>query len=314
MKKIYLSIALAATISVGLNAQNKMIAPLSEDESAALLLPKKAITYTSPQLKGSNPFVSPQGCDTLGTTLVGGNGQNGNMFDITNTSTVAIQITGFAQSFQTMNAQTYEIYWRNGTFVGNEAAIGNWTLAASVPVTPSATMMAVPIMTLINVNMPAGSTFGWYCTSTADVVFYTNGTNQGGVLKQKNGVQVKEGRGIVYPCAGSFGTAPASRMWNGVVSYCSPLVTGVQGIEINETETMVYPNPSSNNVNVNISTSVGINNATANIYDMAGRLVYSQANINTNNFTVNHNLNSGLYVIQVSNDSKVVLNKKISVN
>ena len=62
MKKIYLSIALAATINVGINAQNKMIAPLSEDESAALLLPKKAISYTSPQQKGTNPSVaSPAG-------------------------------------------------------------------------------------------------------------------------------------------------------------------------------------------------------------------------------------------------------------
>ncbi len=317
MKKIYLSIALAATINVGINAQNKMIAPLSEDESAALLLPKKAISYTSPQQKGTNPSVaSPAGCDSLGTLWSGGNSQNGNMFDLFNSSAVPVQIISFDQCFATLAADSFEVWYKSGTFVGSEATPGAWTLAGRVFVTPSATFPAVtPILVTLTVSIPAGGTYGFYLTN--EIVgsnnAYTNGTNQGGPISTKNGLQALEGRGIAYPFGAAFGTAPASRKWNGVINYCSSLILGVNQLSVNM-NTSVFPNPASSEVNVTIASNITLNNATVKMVDMSGRLISKTENVNNNNILLNtSDIKSGIYMLQVENNGSLIVNKKVSI-
>jgi Secretion system C-terminal sorting domain len=316
MKKIYLTIAIALTAVASVVGQNTQ-ANLSEDVIAGMNQVNTALDYSKIQLEKAPVTINAKiaGCDTLGTRWAGGNSQNGNMFDLTNTSTVSIQITSFDQCFATIGvADSVYILYKSGTFVGSEATMSAWTLAGQFWMTPTASLVPTAIPVPLTINIPAGGTYGFYITRTGtNYVAYTNGNAQGTAMKTKSGLEFKEGRGIAFPFGSAFGTAPASRIWNGVIHFCSPLITGINGIEINESENVVYPNPSINNVNVNVSTSIGIDNATANVYDLSGRLVYSQANINNNNFTVNHNLNSGLYVLQVVNAGTVVLNKKISV-
>ncbi len=68
----------------------------------------------------ASALASPLGCDTLGTRWTGGNNHNGNMFDLANTSSVSIQITGFDQCFQTYGtADSVYILYKTGTFVGS---------------------------------------------------------------------------------------------------------------------------------------------------------------------------------------------------
>ncbi len=141
-------------------------------------------------------------------------------------------------------------------------------------------------------------------------VAYTNGRAQGTTMKSKSGLEFKEGCGIALSFGSAFGTSPSSRIWNGVIRFCTPLITGINGVEINESESLDYPNPNAGSLNVNVSTSVGSNEAVANIYDISGRLVFNQNNITNNNFSVAHNLNSGMYMLQVVSEGTVVLNKK----
>lgn len=314
MKKIYFTLALVATGIFGLDAQNNSV--LSQDVMTGQNSPVNTIIQSGVKTpSGANYSASLMGCDTLGTRWSGGNNQNGNMFDLANTSSVSIQITGFDQCFQTIGtADSVYILYKTGTFVGSEATASAWTLGAQVYMTPSVSLTPVPVTNTLNLNIPAGGTMGFYITRAGtNYVAYTNGNAQGTTLKSKNGLEFKEGRGISFPFGSAFGTSPASRIWNGVIHFCTPLITGINGVEINESENVVYPNPNSGNVNINVSTSVGINNAVVNIYDMSGRLIFSQENINNNNFTVNHGLTSGIYMLQVVNEGTIVLNKKISV-
>jgi hypothetical protein len=315
MKKIYLSFAFMATMVLGVNAQNNKTV-MSQDVQAGLNFPSKHINLSGVQTqKGPGSGMSITACDTLGTRWAGGNSQNGNMFDLVNTSSVAIQITGFDQCFATIGtADSVYILYKSGTFVGSEATASAWTLGGQVYMTPSMSLTPINIPVTLTVSIPAGGTYGFYITRTGtNYVAYTNGTGFSTTLKAKNGLGFQEGKGVAFPFGSTFGGGTTSRIWNGIISYCTPLITGINNIEINEEETNVYPNPSVSKVNVNITNAIGVENATANIYDMAGRLVYSQANINVNNFEVNHNLTSGIYVMKVENKGVIVLNKKLSV-
>ena len=170
--------------------------------------------------------ISSAQCSTLATFLTGGNGQSGTMFDIVNTSAAPITVSSFDQSFFGAGTATMEIYTKVGTFNGSQAIIGNWTLVgggASVPHPLANTYYPIPIS--VGVTIPPGATQGWYITSTADTVAYTNGSGTllwGTVIASDANIQVIGGNGIVYLCAGTFGGIGAGqlgRLWNGRVTY-----------------------------------------------------------------------------------------------
>lgn len=312
MQKIYLTLALAVSVIACVNGQNRQM-NLTEDQLAGTRIVSPAIDLSGIQIhKGLNPVVGSVSCDTLATTTAGGNGHNGNMFDITNASSVTVQIVGLKQCFSATTTDTVKIYYKSGTFSGFEASPSSWTLIGSTLVTPSGALVPTAVPITFTVSIPAGGTYGFYVTTTSSNVSYTNGSNQGGVYSQKDSVQIKEGRGIAYPFGAAFGTAPASRIWNGVIDYCSPLVAGVATLNAAE-GAIVYPNPGADAVTVKINPSVHLKNATANLYDLSGRLVYTLGNINENTFNLVHNLGSGMYVLRISNENKVILNQKISV-
>lgn len=168
--------------------------------------------------------ITPAQCSTVATSLVGGNGQSGTMFDIVNISPNPIVISSFDQSFFATGVATMEIYTKVGTFNGSQAAPANWTLVgggASVPHPVTNTYYPIPIS--VGVTIPPGATQGWYVTSTADTVAYTTGAAQWGtVIGSDANLQVIAGNGIAYPWAGTFGGIGAGqqgRLWNGRVTY-----------------------------------------------------------------------------------------------
>lgn len=317
MKKIYLSLAVAAISVLSLNAQNNK-QHLSEDVLAGMNMPTPVLDLSQfPNQKNTTPSIlSPTACDTLGTTFGGTNSHNGNMFDLTNNSAAAIQIISFDQCFNNFGtADTVKIYSKTGTFAGFESTPGAWTFEGSTVMTPvGSTSVPIAVPITLTVSIPASGTVAFYITRTGtNYVAYTNGSAQGSAYKTKNSLEFKEGKGNAYPFGASFGTAPGSRIWNGVINYCSPLITGVAALSADENLSTVYPNPMTSEASVLIASSVNLNNATLKVYDMSGRVVYSMNNINSNGFKLNHNLNSGLYIVQVENNNTVVLNKKISV-
>src|SRR5688572_31733891 len=109
MKKIYLSIILAASFALSNNAQNAADRVLSDDElGRSLLQPAPAYLSQVVQQQRKQEPVAIAGCDSLNTVFTGTNNQDGNMFDLTNSGSAAIQIMSFDQCFFTMVTDTFE--------------------------------------------------------------------------------------------------------------------------------------------------------------------------------------------------------------
>lgn len=156
----------------------------------------------------------------LTTTFAGGNGQDGNMFDLKAPGT-AVQITDFDINLAT--AATIEVYvvTGGGTYVGNETNAAAWTMVASVNVTGAGA--GVPT----NLNLPAvsgfspiliapGQTQGFYITTTGPTMTYTNGTAFGNLFASDSFLEFYEGTGNPYPFLTPIG---APRIWNGNIYY-----------------------------------------------------------------------------------------------
>jgi hypothetical protein len=313
MKKIYLSFTFFTLLILGSSAQNNRHSNLSEDEKASLGLPVNSLDLSAIQLHKQNvpQVLSPLGCDTMGTRFAGGNSHNGNMFDLVNTSSVSVQIIGFDQCFAAAQTDSFEVWYKSGSFIGFESNSSAWTFVGRCNMSPAAANVPYNVPISLTVTIPPSATYGFYLTNiTAGFSnAYTNGTTLSNVLKTKDGLQFLEGKGGGYPFAVTF----SPRIWNGVIHYCTPLVTGISSLTTNETVSEVYPNPMANEATITISNAVKVNNAILKVYDMAGRIVYSMNTINANSFELRHNLNSGLYIVQVENENSIILNKKISV-
>jgi hypothetical protein len=180
----------------------------------------------------STQFNYNSSANTLGisllTTLAGGNGSNGSMFNITNTSNTTVNIAGFFQgpgsnNTTITNAQV-NVYMMPAAYVANGSS---WTQvgSATTNLTPNAATGYCPVN---GVNIPAGSTYGFYVGLTTGNVQYTNGTGTPGVtpLTSDNNITISEGLGGPWP-----NPTYAPRNWNGMVHYtggqvCQPIVNG----------------------------------------------------------------------------------------
>jgi hypothetical protein len=161
--------------------------------------------------------------DSATTSLAGGNGAAGNMFNIINTSGAPLTITGFAQGPSSGNtsatAVPVVVWYMPAPYVVNGP---NWTQLASgnVNLTSGAATGYLPV----NVTIPTGATYGFFVGRTTGSVQYTNGTGTAGVSTwyQNNDLIVTEGLGGSYP-----NPVNNLRNWNGKVYYgtvgCSEL-------------------------------------------------------------------------------------------
>ncbi|MBK5284074.1 MAG: hypothetical protein JJE25_01615, partial [Bacteroidia bacterium] len=169
---------------------------------------------------------------SLNSTFAGGNGQNGNMFDVTALSSIII--TGIDQNLNTGFSHTVNIYSHPGSFAGTEATPGAWTLLGSASgITSLGAGIGTPIPIALNLNISAGQTVALYVTCTNNpgsaTVAYTNGTAQGSVYSSDANLQILEGIGKQWDAgfaAANFGIAPDSRIWNGTIHYSSDANTG----------------------------------------------------------------------------------------
>lgn len=157
----------------------------------------------------------------LTTTLVGGNGQKGNLFNITNTSGVSIVITGFDQNFWAAGTDAMEVYYltAGGSYATASTNPAAWTLVGSVAaLAHGGPGTAVPLTIPVNVMIPPGGVQGFYVTvtnATTGIVAYTNGTALGAVFASDAFISFHQGVGNVYPFGGQF----SPRVWNGVIHY-----------------------------------------------------------------------------------------------
>ena len=157
----------------------------------------------------------------LTTTFAGGNGQSGNMFDIVGLQPVVI--TGFDVNLT--GTATIEVYavTAGTSYVGNEANPGAWTLLGTATgVVGNGAGVPTPVPLTLNVPINPAQQQGFYVTTTAGTLTYTNGTSLGAVYASNSDIQFLEGIGNAYP----FGATFSPRIWNGNIHYTAGSSSG----------------------------------------------------------------------------------------
>jgi len=151
----------------------------------------------------------------------------GNMFNIT--ALHDIKITGFdvhLNNNNTLAPSNISVYYKVGTYVGFTTNAAAWTLAGSVSgIVSAGTGVATPLPLTLDINIPAGTTYGIYIVVTnlgvSNSLRYTSAANsaaEGVVAASDYNLQVGTGTVIFGPFTGSL-AAPVNRKWNGRVKY-----------------------------------------------------------------------------------------------
>jgi hypothetical protein len=165
--------------------------------SGVIMVPTTFYVESSNQLTGS-----------LTSTFAGGNGCAGNMFDLV--PAVDMTVDSFDIHIGGVAAETVTLYYRVGTYVGNETNAAAWITVGTVNVTGAGAGLPTRV-SLGGVNMLSGQTYGFYVTLVSTNIDYTNGstTYANTELSMYNGV------GLCSP----FGGTNPGRMFNGTVYY-----------------------------------------------------------------------------------------------
>ena len=153
--------------------------------------------------------------NSLTTTFDGGNGQAGNMFDVTAINDLTID--SFDVSIDDGITDTVEVYVKAGTWVGFEEDAAAWTLLGTVAdVTSAGQDVPTPLNQTFGYDVMAGDTVAFYVTlTTSTAINYTNGTTVGALFVSDANMEVFEGAGKVYPFANTF----QPRNFNGNIVY-----------------------------------------------------------------------------------------------
>jgi hypothetical protein len=164
---------------------------------------------------GAAGFLSAQ--QSLTTTFAAGNGQNGNMFDLT-VGNSGISVTAVDIHTTSTASVTIETYYRVGTYVGADTNAALWTLHESVTATGAGTGNGTTITYTSPLILNSNTVYGMYITATTGSLQYTNGT--GGNQQYSNAdIQLDLGYGKSYP----FGSTFNPRVWNGTIYYTAGL-------------------------------------------------------------------------------------------
>lgn len=179
--------------------------------------------FNTPYLNATSTFYveSRRGgiADSLRTTYAAGNGQSGAMFDVIPSQ--AMRLDSLAFIAQTAGSYAVSVYYRNGTYVGNQLVAANWTLLQTTTMNVVTGENKFVLTGTNKLNMNANQTYGMYVTF-GGTLSYTNGSST-----YTNGkVTINAGDGI----SGTFGGIFAGRIWNGTLYFgggCSSSRTAV---------------------------------------------------------------------------------------
>lgn len=154
------------------------------------------------------------------TTSFGGvpAGPSGNMFSIV-AKGLNIRIDSFDahDSAAAGTPSPWEIYFKNGTYIGFETIPGAWTLAGGSPGVLSAGQgFPTPLPIAVGVTVPAGQVYSFYVTKTnASGIMYSVTSSEGAVFAGNANLDFLEGKSLTYPFAGTF----SPRTFNGNIHY-----------------------------------------------------------------------------------------------
>lgn len=157
---------------------------------------------------------------SISTGFAGGNGQDGNMFDVVTLGS-ALTVTAFDINLDTGGAQTVKIYSKSGTWVGSENNGAAWTLIDTITGVTSSGANVPTFIDVADFILPAVSTTALYLTTPDNPNFsYTNGTGVGNIAAANSDLRILEGSGNEY----EFGFTYTPRIWNGTIYYSSSQV------------------------------------------------------------------------------------------
>jgi parallel beta-helix repeat protein len=146
----------------------------------------------------------------LETNYIGGNGCQGNMFDLVALN--EINVDSFDVHIGGTGTESVEVYYKAGTYVGFETTQAAWTLLGSTTVTGAG--VGQPTRVAIGgLVVPAGQTYGIYIKLTTSNIDYNNGTTS----YSNADLVLNMGVGLCSPWSGTN----AGREWNGKIYYRS---------------------------------------------------------------------------------------------
>lgn len=148
------------------------------------------------------------------TSYAGGVNDQGEMFDVKATATTSIRALSVNLP---PGDHTLRVYFHPGTFVGTEAKAAAWTaIGGEVAVKAGIDGGPTAIPLKIDVTIPAGTTYGFYVTTTgATSLNATAGTAVGTLASAAGAVEIYEGAGVAYP----FGAVTKGRKPNVTVYH-----------------------------------------------------------------------------------------------
>ena len=171
----------------------------------------------------------PAMAQSLTTTYAGGNGQNGNIFDLTPSANLTIDSfdINYYTSASNGTDATVEVYWRSGTANGFQDTAAGWNLLGSAAIVgqTEGTPTNVPIGGLA---MTAGQTYGIYIRIVENDRYleYTNGgptTFSNADLSLTTYFGKANGETLLS------GSTFSPRQWNGTVYYTKTQTCASEG-------------------------------------------------------------------------------------
>ena len=296
MKKLYFAFITSLSFSAATAQTDQQLASLTHNET-------KFNAVNVEQRIQPPVSKAAMSCDSLLTTTAGGNGFNGNMFDITVAQNFTLETFSVSMDAGTWNVA---IYYRTGTYVGSTTSSTGWTFLDSASITSSTTDASTLYKVPVNLNLPlmAGNTYGFYVTGTnsASPINYTDGTSVGAVYASNATFSVKEGHGGAYP----FNLTNSPRIFNGEVFFCN----GITGIDESGTARIdLYPSPASQSVTIDLTpfngnvVKVRMTNALGQVLQSNEMEANGQADLDLNGYE------AGIYFVQVELNGKVSTTK-----
>ncbi|WP_339702463.1 HYR domain-containing protein, partial [uncultured Marixanthomonas sp.] len=211
--------------------------------------------------------------ETLETTFAGGNGLDGNMFDIVAINEVTVN--SFDVNLDTGITDDIEVYYKSGTWEGFEEDAAAWTLIGTANVTSAGDGLPTPLNLSLGQTIAAGDTGAFYVTTTSGGINYTNGTANGTVFASDDNIEFLEGSGKSYPFGASTFDA---RVFNGNIIYeVGPQIDSDVSFDcsmLGESEVEVFVTDDSGNFS-SCTATVNIIDVTAPIITCAGSPITS---------------------------------------
>lgn len=171
---------------------------------------------------GVKQLLSGIGANTLFSTLKGGNGAVGAMFDVNaKSSAIIIRSLAIHTAIKTSERRVVvEVYSKQGSFVGFEKEPDEWTnvFTAMVQGKGRGSLTYLPTTDFTSVYIAADTTQAFYVTLTTKHLIYTNGDglSRNKIFTGNDDLDITEGAGVgIY----KFGQIYSPRVFNGEINY-----------------------------------------------------------------------------------------------